>query len=74
MLFLCRGTQLVHACILRHDLFVILVIPIWMNAVKAGTLKSHGNILVCVFLNCNTSDSMFSFHRSDLVCEFMNLV
>lgn len=54
MLFLCRGTQLVHACILRHDLFVILVIPIWMNAVKAGTLKSHGNILVCVFLNCNT--------------------
>lgn len=59
-----------HACILRHDLFVILVIPIWMNAVKAGTLKSHGNILVCVFLNCNTLDSMFSFHRS----EFMNLV
>lgn len=54
----------------RHDLFVILVIPIWMNAVKAGTLKSHGNILVCVFLNCNTLDSMFSFHRS----EFMNLV
>lgn len=70
MFFLCRGILFVYVCILRYDLFVILVIFIWMNVVKVGILKFYGNILVCVFLNCNILDSMFFFYRS----EFMNLV
>lgn len=37
------------------------MIPIWMNAVKVGTLKSHGNVLVCVFVNCSASDNKFSY-------------